>query len=409
MATQQLVFLAVPGGIRSVSGVRKARISVFVSPRLHLDGTSLKGDFLNWPQCLRDKRPAFEVKFGNLSRPAAIVNQDRPELWSELFNDTTFVRPHTPDATSGVVGSYPTARLHDLIKNIYQDVFAGSPLDPPTDPLPPALAPLRQLFDPAPKDFDDGATGSGDAARARLAREIFRPSSAGALRAKLNQLVDLAGEDARSRQGGAVVPPSSEIIPDLDDPAIDLARFLLFHRQAPGATPPAFAEPEDTRIDFHQQLANLGEYPALQRRLGLIIDLDVDIAGIPLTGAGHGLLRVIPTFATALSPPAEFLSSDTAYTLTETIFRPAPGGPPPREIVDGLLNLSLTIGPNSTTPQFRLVQVDVDAGGFDVLALLRQAAAGGSLQSGLATLRSGGVSIARYGNAASSWMPSASG
>src|SRR5262245_9769996 len=122
MATQQLVVIAVPAGFRSVSGLRKARISVLVSPRLHLDGRSLDGDFLNWPRSLREKGAAFEVKFGDLSRPASIVDQAREEPWTDLFNSTTFVRPHTPDTTSAVVGSYPTARVHDLIKSTYQDV-----------------------------------------------------------------------------------------------------------------------------------------------------------------------------------------------------------------------------------------------------------------------------------------------
>jgi len=400
MATQQILFIAVPNGLRTVDGTQRARVSVFISPRLRLDGPTLTGDFINWPDCLRVKGASFRVHFGNVSKQATIVQQTAPQLWAALFDSNTFVRTHTPDGISGLVCSYPTARLCDLIKTIYQDTFVDAPLEPPTETLPSALAPILPLFEKAPSHAVDDTGGSDDDARARLAREVFRPSSEDELRAKLNRLVDLAGSEANRRRGEAVTPPSIEIIPDVDDPAIDLARFLLFHRHASGTSPFAADAPSDKRIDFHQQLANLGEYPALQRRLGLIIDLDVDLADVPLSTSGHDLLRVEPRFTISLSPAATLITPDTAYTLTSNMFLPAAGAPSPREIVDGLLNLGLTIGPDTDTPQFRLIQLGVDAAGFDAIALLKQAAAGGGPQprAGLAPLRSSGVSIVRYGN-----------
>ena len=133
-----------------------------------------------------------------MTRDATIVAQEAPQLWSALFNVNTFVRPHTPDNLSLVVGSYPTARLHDLVKTVYQDTIVDSPLEPPIDALPSALAPLLPLFGPA-SDDGRGTHGSDDDARAELAREIFRPSSGDLFRAKLDQLVDLAIEEASRR------------------------------------------------------------------------------------------------------------------------------------------------------------------------------------------------------------------
>src|SRR6266498_1774715 len=136
MATQQILFIPVPNGIRTTSGSRRARISVFVSPRLLLDTSNLTGDFFNWPQAMRDKGASFRVQFGNLSKEATIIQETAPQLWAALFDAKTFVRPHTPDEISGLVGWYPTARLCDLIKTVYQDTFVDAPIEPPTDALP---------------------------------------------------------------------------------------------------------------------------------------------------------------------------------------------------------------------------------------------------------------------------------
>ena len=399
MASQKILLVAVPGGFTTVSGSRRGRVSVFVSPRLQPDNRRLAGDFLDWPKAMQDKGASFRVKFGNVVRDATIASAARPGLWPALFNNNTFVRPHVPDGIMGVYGSYPAGRIHDLIKTVYQDAAIDSFLKPPTDTPPPALASISQLFTPNGGGVS-GAAGSGDDARVALARELFRPSGGEGLRAKLDRLVDLAAAETQANAGRDDVPQSTEIIPDVDDPAVDLARLLLFHRQPFGSASLAPTAADDTRVDFHQQLANLGEYPELQRMLGLIIDLDVDLTGVPTTTTGgHGLLRVEPKFTSALSPSTQFVIADAAYTLTANTFRSAPGGSPSLEIVDGLLNLGLPIGPGSTTPQFRLVQVDIDAAALGAIAMLGQAAADPVAPRGeLATLRSAGVSIVRYGN-----------
>ena len=94
---------------------------------------------------------------------------------------------------------------------------------------------------------------------------------------------------------------------------------------APRSQPRA---PMTNALTFTNNSPTSANTPALQRRLGLIIDLDVDLAGIPLTTGGHGLLRVEPKFTTALSPTTTFITADTAYTLTSSAFRPASGGSP---------------------------------------------------------------------------------
>jgi hypothetical protein len=326
----------------------------------------------------------------------------RPDLWQALFNEDTFVRPHSPDDISGAFQSYPAARLHDVVKDGYQDILQKSPVKPPSQ-LPSAFEDLVRLFIPASSgdEFDYTSAPSDDMSRARIGRDLFRPDDPGRSRAAVfDRLVDLALEEAARRRydsrGGSV-----EIVPDTGDPESALSAFLLFHQQPTGTVlaPPATAD--DTRVDFHQHLAKLGEYPGLQRALGLVLDFNVGVTNIPQTASGaHGLLRAVPTFGTALVPSAgQPVNPPTAFTLTTDRFEAASDPALPRDAVRGVVNLALTIGSGSNEPQFRLLQLDVDSAAFKAIDLLTRAARG-SLEpdASLGALRSSGVSIVRYGN-----------
>jgi hypothetical protein len=228
---------------------------------------------------------------------------------------------------------------------------------------------------------------------------LFRPERPDRRRAAvLDQLVDLALEEAARRRNG-VRGESVEIVPDTEDPASYLEQFYAFHRQPTGSILPPAATADEEQIDFHQRLANLGEYPHVQRWMGLVLDFDVDVTNVPQTGSGaHGLLSVVPKFGNQLVPSAGApVAPPTAYTLTADRFEAAPDPSLPRETVRGLVNLALTTGAGSNDPQFRVIQLDVDSAGLKTIDLLTRAARG-EPDAALAALRSSGVSIVRHGN-----------
>src|SRR5262245_40827487 len=133
MASQKIIWIAVPAGFRTVGGARRARVLVYVSPQLKPDGTTLRGsDWVNWPARLRRPDVSFQMQFGSTKVPATLVDMLRPDLWQALFNEDTFVRPHSPDDISGAFQSYPAARLHDVVKDGYQDILQKSPVKPPS-------------------------------------------------------------------------------------------------------------------------------------------------------------------------------------------------------------------------------------------------------------------------------------
>src|SRR5262245_31243427 len=115
MASQRIIWLALPNGLRRDGDTTRARISVYVSPQLQPDDNDhrLEGfDFLEWPALLSSGAVTFEVQFGDVTRTATIVSQPDPRLWTALFGRETFVRPYTQDGDSGVVQSYAAGRLH---------------------------------------------------------------------------------------------------------------------------------------------------------------------------------------------------------------------------------------------------------------------------------------------------------
>src|SRR5258708_14180418 len=97
-------------------------------------------------------------------------------------------------------------------------------------------------------------------------------------------------------------------------------------------------------VDFHKAVASLGQYPKLLRAMGLVIDLEVPLTGVPASSN----VRVHPILAgpTPMTPW-------TAYTLNTAtkLFVPAAGAN--SDVTDGMLLLS---GPND----YDVVELDVD-------------------------------------------------
>src|SRR6188474_400496 len=131
MASQTILWIGLPHGFTPAPDVSRARLSVFVVPRLQpdADGKLATFDFLDWPSRLEPGKVEFEVAFGQTKVKARLVSHPDARLWKALFERDTFVRPHAPSAVSPVYATYPAARLHDRLKAGYQDVCANSPLD----------------------------------------------------------------------------------------------------------------------------------------------------------------------------------------------------------------------------------------------------------------------------------------
>ena len=192
------------------------------------------------------------------------------------------------------------------------------------------------------------------------------------------------------------------------DPLDTFYRSMLFHYRPLAAEPvelpdgPAARARFEEEVDFHQMLSALGDFPRLLRRLGLVFDLEVPADALPRTPSELALrkVRVVPAWTSSF-PPADY-SPWTVYlyaALNDQDFL----SPVSRS---GEMSAGLWTANNTA----QVVQVDVDGAALKTLNLastLARITLGGQARAidapqtdSVPTLRTGGVSIVRDGNAA---------
>jgi len=407
MASQRILWIPVPGGFSDAARTR-ARLSVFVSPQLEPGpGETLNAfDFRDWPACLTSGRVTFTVRFAGKTIEANMTSAPESRLWTALFAPDTFVRSHERLRMPSVLGTYPAARLHNQLRAAYRHVGVASPMEPAA---PEAIAAAfgdvhRALTVPSSR------ANTGDTERARLAATLLGTSQRD-LAALGDRLVDLAHAEVERRRTALQPPEFVPIVPAHDDDASPFEQFVIFQQQPRGSVRRRSAS-TDARLDFHQLVGSLGEYPELMRLLGLIVTLELDATEVPVAALETpGLLRVELNFAAPLDVETLHVRPATAYTFVrDHLFAaaPEPGGPASRETVAGLLDLRLQATDGDDEPEFQILQLDVDTAAQRALHLLTglpaddASPAGGSHDRGdhrLPALRTGGVSLARHGHA----------
>lgn len=456
MGDQTVVWTALPNGVSGEPAGGRLRLSVLVSPRLVSQESQPTlaefADFIRWPQRLAAGQVAFFVQArAAVDQPpgqpvlATVVSPaPDPDLWQAVFAPSTPVESHTTDQVSPLVSTYSMAAVHGQLKQGHKALAVNSPVTLPTIATLSAGVPASAGFTamgggpvvdtPAPAPGTDTQTLRETISRVTL--NMFRPDNA----TDLSQRVSAVIAHARQLAQDAAAPGPAEVMPRImqdgtADPASDLARLVAFTRgpavPVPAPVAPAPAQgltagspaPDDPGapaapggpadpgglaaapvLDFHRYLTFLDGHPALLRRLGLVIDLEVPAGSVPVspsTAASPPLVQVLPAFTTPLE--GESVSPYTAYLQEgegeSAVFTAAPDPATPLgpEILQGLLNLALP-------GQYELIQVDVQGGALKLINALAAPAGGPGDPAGrgdpagtLPALRTSGVSIARDG------------
>ncbi|WP_131740200.1 hypothetical protein [Actinomadura roseirufa] len=334
MAASQIVWTPLPNG----HGDGRLRLSVLVAPRL-AGATTLAGfpEWLAWPQV----RPAFSVTFqGGAKAPATIAGPPpRLDLWQRLFTrDTPVAAPPAPVAAAAgaspvpPIRSWPHRTARALARAEHVSAMAYAPTAPRTvnDHFPQGSVSARRNGEEGPSVTD-----------------IYLSSER---REKAAEAIDTAIREKGYFLGGA--------LPGFSATEIDFLLAELFHERPRNASvaPRTRTLADHVRLiaadgdlDFHSALGSLAQYPALQRALGLVIDLTVDPAAIGVP---------IPSDPVTLSIEAQWPGTATytpvypvvAATLTTTVFQAKPSGTTQK---DGFLALD--------TDQFGVMEVEADS------------------------------------------------
>ncbi|MCP1850272.1 MULTISPECIES: hypothetical protein [unclassified Bradyrhizobium] len=398
MSQQQIIWTTLPNGRKRLPTGENLNLSVVVSPRLRLDGgaTGVLGSFPNfvdWPAHLRQSLVGFDLIVDDDETrpfPTRIVSADPPDsdLWRALFSEATPVRSQKLEGIRKPIATYPTGTIALQLSTSYGKMCGEAPFRPADRAtFKRNFADLVQAVEPDGPERVGAIRASLNAARGaaalgqvhrELATSLLKIDSDFTFDEKLAHATEIAGVLARSAAPGEVVP----LVPNTGQTEDAFAQFAAFHRRSSRRAEQQVAPPAGARknpvedIDFHRILSALGDYPWLLRRLGLVIDLQVDAAVVPKSPIGSlRQLRVRPRFSSPSDGAAHYtpvtkyiLDDDVTSPLPFPVFVAAPrrAAEPPDptsilEIVGGLLNLRLLRRPPPAEDlQFDIITVDVD-------------------------------------------------
>ncbi|MCP2033574.1 hypothetical protein L1279_000557 [Planomicrobium sp. HSC-17F08] len=302
---QNLLWIALPNGVKMDADTKVLKLSVFVNPRLYTtQGSTLSvfPDFLKWGELMQPENVEFSIEVNDgtrVHRLSADIVSEPPDaaLWQALFHQNIPVRPYQfkeDDLANRPIVSFSVKQVLNYIKERYQNIAIQSGNDLPY---------IRR------KDTQEGQLSLREEfiEIIRLHSEIM---SEGELSKRLKYSIEAARREALERQEAGITE-NEPILPqsyyggrNVDDVEDAFYRLLLFHHRASEDNP--IELPNDTEahdhfkntVDFHQMLSALGDYPELMRMLGLVIDLQVDANSFPWTQSEGGpvknKIRVVP-------------------------------------------------------------------------------------------------------------------
>jgi hypothetical protein len=355
----------------------RLRISVHVAPRLvNHDGSPTGGKldqcpaFIEWPARLATL--SFKVEFdGGVTAEAIPESQADSALWSRLFPPDTPLQPFVfQDHAKRNLHVFPVKDVHRFLQQSYGAAGAVGTDHPSIDdafgPLA-HFAPLENLASWS----QDSQTYYEELARARQPHEGN-------------------GKVVHENLASSGLTPAQQTVQN------KFFEAYRFYRR-PGSQNPDLPDkyiepsPKVPTLDFHQRVSAFADHPVVLRKLGLVVDLVVELetpqAQLPATGS----VRVIPGGNLPESPP---LAAWTRYEFDHGWFGARPQQK--QRVQRGLVNLSAEF--------WELFQVDVDGAALQAVGFadtlrrmrdpLRRSHATPS-EAAVPAIRSAGLALAR--------------
>lgn len=390
MTSQTIMWTALPNGIAEDSDLK---ISIFVSPRLQSEAEMARlGEFdyfQNWPQTLTTMLKEglhFDLRVdGRFVESIQLLDflgyhSLDPELWEALFKPDTLVRPYKfDDFSQNAIISYPAKVLHDSLKDLYAQFGLENKKDLASELDLPGLNRYDSIYPNLDYIWE---IASRDYSAQGVAQDV----------------IDLIKDEQLNGKGSAYYPISD-----------CLQRFLLFH-SPPEGEPLHLSkdnkhlfktdgkDPFENYIDFHQAISSLGEYPQIMKKLGLVIDIEVDANRVreKMTSRSRsGSLNLVASGG--FNSRTKTLSPKTAFILEGNRFEAA-SDPSRNEIWHRMLNL--------TPEKYELIQMDLDGAIFKLLSMIlsvygrnKNDISDPPKDISLASLRSSGISLVKKNRA----------
>ncbi len=265
MVAERFTVVALP---HTKSADANFHVSLFVAPDLTPDGEAGQLDdfdhFTNWAQTLLSNAE-FELFDQSRSIPAvAVLDPIDPAAWEGAFPPDTPVRaPRRPEWSDRRWRTFNASLVHDSGKLFHLLAMYVSPVSPPLPSAHPIQRLMTQWFGRRERDWDES--------------EITR---------SLDQLIgETEGQEFSSLHTALV--DFEESVSSLDPitrAVVEIHRARRFyerpesklvHQERPDEHPVVAPIPRP-EPDFHDRCGFVADHPALQRQLGLVVDLRLE-------------------------------------------------------------------------------------------------------------------------------------
>ena len=241
-------------------------VSLFVSPRLTPNGAEGKlKDFTHFPHWARlvesDATIDLFDQIGTIAAQPHLADVDA-DFWDKVFPPATPVRgQQNVDFSGRHWRTFRAGELHDSAKLLHLVAMFADPTSPPA----PSVHPLTRLMGQmgvgtmGRREYDESViTRMLDARIGESGPSIALPELEGMVESQENPLMRFALQMHRARR--FYERPESK---------------RKYHERPPDPAPKPAKLPKP-KPDFHERCSLVGDHPALQRRLGLVVDLVVD-------------------------------------------------------------------------------------------------------------------------------------
>ncbi|MDB5035135.1 MAG: hypothetical protein JWQ98_2376 [Chlorobi bacterium] len=396
MASQKLLWTALPHGVDG----DKLKLSIYISPRLTPGGPKRLDEFPDfwnaakghWPGKLNSLDFFVEIDSNPLPIPVERVKKNPdtsdpycdPEMWKHIFKASTPVKPYNyPDYKNRQIRSYPARGVLSFLRETYATIGEGSPNSHPNVDTDTTLHTIRDTF---------GFINHRPEVNVAVAVKLPPNPDPFLKRTKVLDARKYADYGFTSlqqfsfQQAARFYDRPENTTSYLEKPNV----ALVPHR---------IAVPD---IDFHQMVASLSDYPELERRLGIVIEVL-----LPKPPMAFNRIRVKFKAGGQGFSDANAIRPWTVVT-TDGSFRPLPRAG--SDLRDGMLKLE---GANDrhdpqTKSPFDVVQIDVDgsamkavdfAGNLYRLVDPRSRAYTSPNEAALPALRSGGIGVLKFNRA----------
>lgn len=294
---QKIIVTALPNGVTKTR-MASLKLSASISLQVEEINTTLNNvkDMLNWTDLVKSAK--FSVEYNGKLIPAEITGTAIDvSLWHNLFTPTVKVSAFKQEELHNMpIASYPVKHVLDFLKMVTEQtgkIFSNE--------LPDSTNYTENPVMTAISDYGVGPFPQRGRERLSLDKLVIEKKPFGRLAPILNK--------------NKFIPFSATA-----SPTLDFAQLKNFHGLYNKKGVKNYVPIEKPDFEFHAILSVLASHPHLQRKLGLVIDLE--FAAPPdtiLPAAIKNSIRVIPS-GIAFSDPTTIVCPATEFIKTSSGF-----------------------------------------------------------------------------------------